>query len=70
MTKWMNEFFFISMWSKTVFVLHTCEQKENNGKVKQNTDQYEVREGSPFGVQWTVQMNANACKTNDANYIP
>jgi len=54
----MNEIFYfrvIKNWLKASLVLHTRELKEDNGKLKQNAEQYGVCEGSPVGVQWTVR---------------
>ena len=43
----------IKHWLKTSLVLHTRQLKEDNEKkLKQNPERYEVREGSPVEVRW------------------
>jgi len=43
----------IKNWLEASLALHTRQLKEDNEiKLKQNAEQYEVREDSPVEVQW------------------
>ena len=54
----MNEWKFLFPCDQKLAKSHPCQLKEDNGKLKQNAEQYGVCEGSQVEVQWVVRWLA------------